>query len=106
MWEELYLCGGFNFQVVNYVDYFVDEKVNRMFYDFWCKKIWERVRDFVKVDIVVLFELFYLFVIKCSSLEYDYYECISCENVDLVDFKKFVILEFMFMGIKIEDGDE
>lgn len=106
MWEELYSRGGFNFQAANYVDYLVDEKANRMLYDFWCKKTRERVRDPAKADIVAPLEPPYPFATKRSSLEHDYYECISRENVDLVDLKKSAILEFTPTGIKTEDGDE
>ena len=106
MWEELYACGGFNFQAANYVDYLVDEKANRMLYDFWCKKTRERVPDAVKADIVAPLEPPYPFATKRSSLENDYYECLSRDNVDIVSLKTTGISEFTTKGIKTDDGDE
>lgn len=106
MWEELYARGGFNYQAANYRDYLVDETANTMLYDFWCKKTRERVKDPAKADIVAPLKPPYPFATKRSSLENDYYECISRENVELVNLKTSPISEFTPNGIKCQDGVE
>lgn len=106
MWEMLFARGGFGFQAANYRDYLVDEKANRMLYDFWCKKVRERVPDPRKADIVAPLEPPYPFATKRSSLENDYYECLSRDNVEIVDLKRHDIETFTEKGIRTSDGEE
>lgn len=106
LWEELYARGGFNFQAANYRDYLVDEKANRMLYDFWCQKTRQRVKNPAKQEVVAPIEPPYPFATKRSSLEHDYYKCIDRDNVGLVDLKKNGIREFTSKGIHTDDGKQ
>ncbi|TDZ67758.1 Baeyer-Villiger monooxygenase [Colletotrichum trifolii] len=105
-WEELWQRGGFNFQAGQYGDFLVNEKSNRMMYDFWVKKTKPRVRDPEKRAIVVPDEPPFPFATKRSSLEQDYYECLDRDNVKVVGLKKNAIREFTAKGIVTKDGVE
>ena len=103
LWEELWARGAFNYQAANYRDYLVDEKANRMLYDFWRSKTLERVKDPIKQEILAPKEPPYPFATKRSSLEHDYYDCASRDNVELVNLKKNPIEEFTAGGIRTRD---
>ncbi|TDZ27947.1 Baeyer-Villiger monooxygenase [Colletotrichum spinosum] len=105
-WEELWQRGGFNFQAGQYGDFLVNEKSNRMMYDFWVKKTKPRVRDPEKRAIVVPDEPPFPFATKRSSLEQDYYECLDRDDVKVVGLKKNAIREFTAKGIVTKDGVE
>lgn len=105
LWEELFARGAFNYQASNYRDFLVDDKANRLLYDFWAKKTRERINDPVKKNIVAPLEPPYPFATKRSSLEHDYYECINQDNVELVDLPKEPIERFTNHGI-ISGGQE
>ncbi|KAF9871133.1 cyclopentanone 1, 2-monooxygenase [Colletotrichum karsti] len=105
-WEELWQRGAFNFQAGNYVDFLVDERANRMMYEFWAGKTGPRVRDPEKRAVVVPEEPPYPFATKRSSLEQDYYECLDRDNVKVVNLKGNPIRGFTPRGIVTEDGTE
>ncbi|KAH7037060.1 uncharacterized protein B0I36DRAFT_236193, partial [Microdochium trichocladiopsis] len=106
LWEELYARGGFHLQANNYRDYLIDERANRLLYDFWVKKTRERVPDTGKADVVAPFEPPYPLGTKRSSLEHDYYESLSRDNVEIVGLKVTPIQELTEKGIRTADGVE
>lgn len=106
LWEELWNRGGFNFNQANYRDYLVDQKANKLMYDFWAKKTRPRLKNPVKSAFLVPEKAPFAFGTKRSSLEQDYYECLDQDNVDIVDLKANAIQEFTEKGIISQDGLE
>ncbi|KAN0089643.1 cyclopentanone monooxygenase [Hyaloscypha variabilis] len=106
LWEELWSRGGFNFNQANYRDFLVDEKANRLMYEFWAKKTRPRLKNPLKSAFLVPQEAPFAFGTKRSSLEQDYYECLDKDNVDVVDLKANPIQEFTEKGIICQNGVE
>lgn len=50
--EDLWARGGFNFQLANFNDVVINKEANKVVYDFWARKIRERLRDPTKQKIV------------------------------------------------------
>lgn len=106
VFEELWARGAFNFNVANYRDYLIDPESNRIMYDFWAKKVRQRLRDPEKRDFLAPLEPPYAIGTKRSSLEQDYYECLDQDNVEVVSVGRMPIKEFTKTGITTEDGKE
>lgn len=106
LWEELWARGGFNFNAANYADYLMDEKANKMMYDFWAKKTRPRLKNKEKAAFLVPEKAPFAFGTKRSSLEQDYYECLDQDNVAIVDVKTNPLQEFTEKGIICQDGKE
>ena len=106
LWEELWNRGGFNFNQANYRDFLVDQKANKLMYEFWAKKTRPRVKNPAKAALLVPEKPPFAFGTKRSSLEQDYYECLDQDNVDIVDLKANFIQEFTEKGILCRDGLE
>ncbi len=106
LFEELWARGGFSFQAANYNDFLVDLDTNQKVYNFWLKKVRERVRSLDKADILAPLEQPYPVATKRCSLEQDYYESLDRDNVDVIGLKTTPIQSFTAAGIKTEDGKE
>lgn len=106
LFEELWARGGFSFQAANYSDFLVDLDTNQKVYNFWLKKVRERVRSPDKADILAPLEQPYPVATKRCSLEQDYYESLDRDNVDVIGLKTTPIQSFTTGGIKTEDGKE
>ena len=104
--EELWARGAFNFNVANYRDYLIDPKSNRIMYEFWAKKVRQRIKNPEKRAFLAPDEPPYAFGTKRSSLEQNYYECLDQDNVEVVALNKTPIKEFTEAGIKTEDGKD
>jgi len=100
LFEELWGRGGFNFTIGNYRDFLTDKKANALFYEFWARKVRERVKDPWKRDVVAPLPQTQLFGTKRPSLEQDYYEMLDRPNVTVVDLNKTPIVEFEETGVK------
>ncbi|KAK5237889.1 hypothetical protein LTR47_000982 [Exophiala xenobiotica] len=103
--EEIWARGGFNFQVANYHDIVRNEDSNRKVYDFWAKKVRQRIKDPRKRVLMAPTEPPYFFGTKRVPLEQDYYECIDQDNVELVDLTKTPIKEFNETGILLDSSE-
>lgn len=99
LWERLWSRGGFAFPTGNYPEFAVDKEVNAAVYQFWAKKVRERITDPVKRDIFAPLEQPQWIGTKRPSLEMDYYEMIDRPNVRVVDLKKSSIKHFAPNGI-------
>jgi cation diffusion facilitator CzcD-associated flavoprotein CzcO len=88
----------------SYNDLLTNAESNRTAYDFWRRKTQERIPDKQKADILAPEEPPHPFGAKRPSLEQNYYEQISRDNVELVDLKKTTIEEFTENGILTSDG--
>ncbi|KAK6079011.1 cyclopentanone 1,2-monooxygenase [Seiridium cupressi] len=106
LFEELWNRGGFNFNQANYRDFLVDEKANKLMYEFWAKKTRARLKNPQKAAFLVPEKAPFAFGTKRSSLEQDYYECLDQDNVDIIDLKANPIQEFTETGIVCQDGSE
>lgn len=104
--EELWNRGGFSFLLSNYRDFLIDRDVNKIFYDFWAKKVRARIKNPEKQDIVAPLEQGVLFGTKRSSLEQDYYESLDRDNVTILNLKKNALSHFTERGIAGADGTE
>ncbi|KAL1982018.1 hypothetical protein VTN96DRAFT_1842 [Rasamsonia emersonii] len=102
--EKLWQEGGFRFWLGNYKDYLFDLKANREVYNFWAKKVRERIGDPKKRDILAPLEPPHPFGVKRPCLEYNYYEQFNRPNVDVIDIKNNPIVGFTETGIQLQDG--
>ena len=102
--QKLWDMGGFRLLANNYGDMLSDAKANRVVYDFWAKKIRERITDPVKRDILAPLEPPHPFGGKRLSLEQDFYEQMNKETVEIVDLKATGISKVVPEGIVTSDG--
>jgi len=105
-WESLWAECGFNYLQGNYSDFLIDPKANREVYNFWAKKIREKVKDPVKQEIVAPTEPVYPFGSRRTPLFQDYYECIDRSNVELVGVRDTPIERFTRSGFITTDGKQ
>ncbi|KAF4155774.1 hypothetical protein CNMCM6069_007645 [Aspergillus lentulus] len=104
LFEKLWAEGGFRFWVANYRDYLFDAEANRIVYDFWCKKVRQRIGDSKARELLAPRELPHYFGVKRPCLEETYFEQFNRENVEVVDIKNNPIVAFTETGIKLQDG--
>ncbi|KAE8365731.1 hypothetical protein BDV27DRAFT_126352 [Aspergillus caelatus] len=104
--EKLWSEGGFRYWVANYKDYLYDAKANRVVYDFWRKKVCERINDPKNQELLAPSEPPHPWGVKRPCLEYDYFEQFNRLNVDLVNIKDNHIADFTEKAIKLQDGTE
>lgn len=84
----------------NYWDMSRDMKVNRIVYDFWCRKVHTQVKDPVKTELLAPKEQPHPFGGKCVSLEQDLYKSFNKPNVHAIDVKSNPIIRVEFDGIR------
>lgn len=97
--EEGWGRGGFAFNQGTYRDFIFDPEANKIFYNFWAKKVRQRVTDPEKAKIVAPIPQRAYFATKRPSLEQDYYDVINRDNVKVVDIKTAPIKQFEERGI-------
>ncbi|BDD62296.1 hypothetical protein MPDQ_006719 [Monascus purpureus] len=102
--EKLWKDGGFRYWVANYKDYLYDPKANRVVYDFWAKKVRQRIGDPRLRDILAPLEPPHPWGVKRPCLEYNYYEQFNRPNVEVVDIQNNPIEGFTETGIILQDG--
>jgi cation diffusion facilitator CzcD-associated flavoprotein CzcO len=103
--EELWKAGGFQFLLRNYNNVLLDKEANKIVYDFWKKKVRERLTDPKKQQIMAPDEAPYFFGTKRVPLENGYYEVLSQDNVDIVNLNANPIESFTEKGLKL-GGEE
>ncbi|KAM0452520.1 hypothetical protein ACHAPV_009416 [Trichoderma viride] len=103
-YEEKWNAGGFRFWLSLYKDNLFNAEANKKSYDFWAKKIRDRMEDPKKRDILAPLVMPHFFGIKRPCLEFNYYEQFNRPNVDVVDIKDNAIKDFDETGIILEDG--
>ena len=97
--NEGWARGGFAFNQGTYRDFIFDKDVNKIFYNFWAKKVRQRIKDPKKAQIAAPIPQRNWFATKRPSLEQDYYDVINRDNVKLVDLKSTPISNFEQKGI-------
>lgn len=103
--EDLWTRGGFQF-VGAYADTVMNKDASKIVYEFWQKKVAERMRPGKKRELMAPEKMPYFFGTKRTPLEQDYYECVDQDNVDVVDMNEQKIRTFADEGIVFEDGSE
>ncbi|KAH0835013.1 cyclohexanone monooxygenase [Lanmaoa asiatica] len=103
--ERLWDLGGFNFPLSNYQDVSLDRASNKIAYEFWRRKVSERIKDAEKRDLLAPEVAPHPIGTKRQSLEQHFYEIFNQDNVDLVDLKATPILEIHENGLKSADKE-
>lgn len=105
-YEQLWNTGGFRFWLANYKDMLFDEVSNKYAYDFWRRKVHERVENPEVAERLAPTIAPHPFGVKRPSLEQWYYDMFNQENVELVDMNATGISEITERGIVTSDGRE
>ena len=101
-YERLWSMGGFSIFTGNFPDFSFDKTANAELYQFWAKKVRERMTDPVKKDMMAPLEQKAWIAAKRPSLEMDYFEMLDRPNVRIVDVKKTPIKSFVPGGMILE----
>lgn len=106
-WETLWRAGGFRYWNQNYPDHLLSKEANTKLYEFWAKKVRERMTDPSKMDLMAPLPAekmpYYIFT-KRPPLEMDYYEMVDKPSVDVVNTKLTPSKGFTETGVSMEDG--
>uniref|UniRef100_A0A7E4UYQ8 Flavin-containing monooxygenase n=1 Tax=Panagrellus redivivus TaxID=6233 RepID=A0A7E4UYQ8_PANRE len=102
--ETLWTNGDFSFWVGTFADIYENMKTNKMAYDFWRKKVWERVKDPKTAELLAPEVPPHPWGCKRPSLEQDYYEQFNKPNVHLVSVKNNPIVRVEPKGVVTADG--
>ncbi|KAH9206193.1 hypothetical protein DL95DRAFT_488235 [Leptodontidium sp. 2 PMI_412] len=105
-YEQLWQQGGFCLWLNTYKDMLFDQKANDEAYKFWQRKVRERVPNPKKAEILAPTNPPHPWGTKRPSLEQNYYEVMSQENVKIVDVNKSPIVEVTENGLRHKDGFE
>lgn len=105
LFEELWERGAFHFGLGNYNDVVLDKRANRCVYEFWKKKVRERLTDPEKQKIMAPDEPPYYYGTKRNPLEHDYYEVLNQSNVSLHDLNANPLKSFHERGLLMSDGN-
>jgi len=103
--ERLWAAGGFHYWVGNYADILVDERANRLAYDFWRDKVRERITDPALQEKLAPSDPPHPFGVKRPSLEQTYYDIFNQPNVELVDLREEPIERILPDGIATSVGE-
>ncbi|KAF2794066.1 FAD/NAD(P)-binding domain-containing protein [Melanomma pulvis-pyrius CBS 109.77] len=103
--ESLWTAGGFQFLLRNFNNVMLDKEANAAVYDFWKRKVRERLTDPEKQALMAPDEAPYYFGTKRTPLENDYYDVLNQKNVDIVDLTKNPLKSFAETGIQLEGED-
>lgn len=108
-WEHLYKGGSFRYWQMNYPDVTISHEANAIIYEFWAKKVRERMTDPVKMQLMAPLPAemmpYHIFT-KRPPLEIDYYEMVNRPNVELVNTKHTPSKAFNETGLLMEDGKQ
>jgi len=99
--EEIWDAGGMQFLLRNYSNIMLDKEANMLVYDFWKKKVRQRLTDAKKQALMAPDEMPFYFSTKRTPLEQDYYDVLNQDNVDIVDLNEHGIQEFTEGGLKL-----
>jgi len=103
--ENIWTAGGFHFLLRNYNNVMLDKEANGHVYDFWKRKVRERLTDPKKQALMAPDIAPYFFGTKRTPLENDYYDVLNQENVDIVDLTANLLEKLTETGIQVE-GEE
>lgn len=106
-WEQLWRGGAFRIWQQNYPDIMVSKEANAKIYEFWAKKVRERMSDPAKMDLMAPLpaeKMPYHIFTKRPPLEMDYYEMVDKPSVDVINTNHTPSKTFTETGILMEDG--
>ncbi|GAC99131.1 flavin-binding monooxygenase-like [Pseudozyma hubeiensis SY62] len=109
VFEELWARGGFHFWLETFHDLYADKAANKTAYDFWQKKVEQRIQDPKKREILCPKEWPHTFGTVRPSLEQNYYEVMNQDNVEIVSIKRGGdegIKELTEKGVLLNSGRE
>lgn len=104
VWDALIQEGGFKFWVAGYKDLTLDQEANDAAYDYWRRMVLKRLKDPHKANLLAPEIPPHPYGAKRPSLEQNYYEVMSQENVDIIDLNEFPIEEINATGIRTAAG--
>jgi cation diffusion facilitator CzcD-associated flavoprotein CzcO len=104
-YEEMWNETGLSFWLANYQDTLFDETSNEFAYQFWRKKVHERVKDPKIAEKLAPAKAPHPFGTKRPSLEQWYFEIFNQENVRLVDTNETPIQRITETGIVTAEGE-
>lgn len=99
--ESVWVCGGFQFMLRNYNNILVDKEANKIIYDFWKKKVRQRLTDPAKQEQMAPDSMPYYFSTKRTPLEHDYYDLLNQPNVEIVNLYEHGIERFTETGLQL-----
>ncbi len=102
VFEEAWQKGGFHFWVGTFADILLDERANRLAYEFWRDKTRARINDPGLAEVLAPTDPPYPFGTKRPSLEQGYYECFNQPNVELVDIAADPIEAITSSGVQTQ----
>jgi len=105
VFEQLWEAGGFCFWAGGYADLMIDERSNRLAYEFWRDKVRARVARADTAEILAPTEPPHPFGVKRPSLEQDFYEAFNQDNVTLVDLRATPIERITPASVRTTAGD-
>ncbi|KAF2819650.1 FAD/NAD(P)-binding domain-containing protein [Ophiobolus disseminans] len=104
--EGLWNTGGFHFLLRNYNNVVLDPEANKIVYDFWRKKVCERLTDPEKAALMAPERMGYYMATKRQPLEHDYYDVLNQPNVDIVDLNIYPIDSFTETGLRLLGNED
>ncbi|KXT09552.1 hypothetical protein AC579_238 [Pseudocercospora musae] len=104
--ERMWNTGGFHFQLSGFNDGAIDPESNEITYQWWRKKVCERLTDPEKNKIMAPEKKPYYFGTKRSPLEQDYYEVLNRPNVQIHDLNESPLEKFTEKGMVMADDKE
>lgn len=104
IFERLWQAGGFSFWAGGFADLLLDERANRVAYDFWRDKVRARVHDPEVAELLAPTEPPHPFGVKRPSLEQTYYDVFNQDNVRLVDLRTTPITQILPEGVETAAG--
>ena len=99
--ESCWQRGGFHFWSGTYNDILSDLDSNRMAYDFWREKTWQRIEDPVIAERLAPRTPLHPFGAKRPSLEQCYFEAFNRDDVELIDVRTTPISGIVETGVKL-----
>ncbi|EME78106.1 uncharacterized protein MYCFIDRAFT_191354 [Pseudocercospora fijiensis CIRAD86] len=104
--ERMWNTGGFHFQLSGFNDTVVNPESNEIQYQWWRKKVCERLTDPEKNKIMAPPKKPYYFGTKRSPLEQDYYDVLNRPNVYIHDLNASPLKKFTEKGMLMSDDKE
>lgn len=96
-------AGGFQFFLNGYNDVVLNPESNKIVYDYWRKRVCQRLTDPAKQKILAPEKMPYYFNTKRVPLEQDYYEVMNQKNVSVHDLGAVPLKSFAEKGMVMAD---
>lgn len=104
--ENAWSQGGFQFLMNAFNDTSIKPEANKLVYEFWRKKVCERLTNPEKQKIMAPEKQPYYFATKRTPLEQDYYEVLNQKNVKVHNLGDVPLKSFTEKGLVMADGTE